>query len=405
MALPVVSLSPVSGKKDSFKKQHTSSERVSFFSKTSDAFGAHLRTDLESYLTLIRRMIQEKCGTTQDLINRIRRTKVSESAHVTPTEFRFTLIKFGITLPQPLVDRVFNVFDSDRSGTMDFDEFAMWIMNSELKPKVKGRADTDVQSHEEKLRDRLVTFMKKNPNTFGMMKKQVSFLEFVSDVTRLGINITEKEARRVFVLFDPEDTGFIEAARLRNWLESGDLELPPRTPAVENTPRLQDSIIKVCGRNSKQMEACFTHIPENQGIRVPYEEFRRCLLSAGLGRNPIDTKQLFLALGGRSGTADIDMLRQNLTPMPALPGGVLNSKIQPSTSISTSRADRRLRDALRKSFKDVKAEIEAADQSGTGFLDTEVLHKILHKLCLPLNIQDFRFIIQQVAIFLVVLSP
>ncbi|RYY79271.1 hypothetical protein EON63_17290, partial [archaeon] len=40
-------------------------------------------------------------------------------------------------ISQVLVDRIFNVFDSDRSGTMDFDEFATWIMNSEFRPAVK----------------------------------------------------------------------------------------------------------------------------------------------------------------------------------------------------------------------------------------------------------------------------
>ena len=40
---------------------------------------------------------------------------------MTPNEFRYTLIKFE-HLATTLVDRIFNVFDSDRSGTMDFDE-------------------------------------------------------------------------------------------------------------------------------------------------------------------------------------------------------------------------------------------------------------------------------------------
>src|SRR5690349_5580851 len=109
-------------------------ERVVWMTRTSDIIGSHLRKDMESYLTLIRRKIQEKCSTTQELITQIRKTKVGEGSFVTPNEFRFTLIKFGLIFPQSLVDRIFAVFDSDRSGTMDFDEFAMWIMNSEFRP-------------------------------------------------------------------------------------------------------------------------------------------------------------------------------------------------------------------------------------------------------------------------------
>jgi hypothetical protein len=42
----------------------TKAERVTWMSKTSDIVGSHLKTDLDSYLTLIRRKIQEKCETT-----------------------------------------------------------------------------------------------------------------------------------------------------------------------------------------------------------------------------------------------------------------------------------------------------------------------------------------------------
>lgn len=58
------------------------------FTRTSDIFGGHIRKDLDSYLALIRRKIQEKCATTQDLIQSIRRNKIGDSGHVTPNEFR-----------------------------------------------------------------------------------------------------------------------------------------------------------------------------------------------------------------------------------------------------------------------------------------------------------------------------
>jgi hypothetical protein len=91
--------------------------------RTSDTLGSCYSTDISSYLNLIVRKITEKCGTCQELMNAIRRVKLSDNSYVTPNEFRYTLIKFGVTLPQTVVDAVFNVFDSDRSGTMDFGEY------------------------------------------------------------------------------------------------------------------------------------------------------------------------------------------------------------------------------------------------------------------------------------------
>jgi hypothetical protein len=71
-----------------------------WMNKTSDVFGSHQKTDIDSHLALIRRKIQERCSTTTELIQTIRRNKISDSIHVTPNEFRFTLIKFGIIFDQ-----------------------------------------------------------------------------------------------------------------------------------------------------------------------------------------------------------------------------------------------------------------------------------------------------------------
>jgi hypothetical protein len=90
-------------------KNGTAAERVVWMTKTSDVVGSHTKTDLDAILTLIRRRIQEKCATTHELIKLIRCYKVSDGAAVTPGEFRFTLIKFGITLDQTVVNQVFQV--------------------------------------------------------------------------------------------------------------------------------------------------------------------------------------------------------------------------------------------------------------------------------------------------------
>jgi len=81
MSLPAI---PSPNKTPGGDKKRTVAERVSWMSRTSDIVGSFTKTDIESYLTLIRRKIQEKVSTTQDLITHIRRNKVGESGHVTP---------------------------------------------------------------------------------------------------------------------------------------------------------------------------------------------------------------------------------------------------------------------------------------------------------------------------------
>jgi Ca2+-binding EF-hand superfamily protein len=383
-------------------KGGTTAERVVWMTRTSDVVGSHMKTDLESYLTLIRRKIQEKCATTMELITQIRRNKIGESGHVTPNEFRFTLIKFGIILPQPLVDRIFNVFDSDRSGTMDFDEFAMWIMNSEFRPAFKTKKKEEIDSPRTFLRKKFQACVTTHSKVFANMKKQVSFLEFVSDINRKGMDLTEREARTVFQTLDPRDTGFVETAVLLRWAESGRLEAytapSADKPSEIKAKSLDELVLKVIGRNSRQLESAFAHIQLGQGVRIPFEEFRRALLNAGVGKNIHDSRQLFNALSGGSNLADIDLFFHSLSPMIIDPSTEVSLKIVPSSNISASRADRHLRDALRKSFKDVKSDIESADSSSSGFIEAETLYRILVKRCMPLTFQDFRFILQQVKI-------
>lgn len=58
---------------------------------------------------------------------------------VTPTEFRYLLLKFGLVLPQEQVDIIFTKFDNDRSGTIDVNEFGDFVMHSDFK--IKGKID------------------------------------------------------------------------------------------------------------------------------------------------------------------------------------------------------------------------------------------------------------------------
>jgi Ca2+-binding EF-hand superfamily protein len=381
----------------------TKAERVTWMSKTSDIVGSHLKTDLDSYLTLIRRKIQEKCETTHELITLIRRSKIGDSKFVTPNEFRFTLIKFGVIIAQPLVDIIFNVFDTDRSGSMDFDEFAMWIMNSEFKPTVTSSTKKQivVESPEENLRKKLKACIAANEDVFMFMKKKISFIEFVSEINRKNMRLTDVEARQIFLKFDPHNTGFVDSETLISWGRSGVIPLQERKPDHSAViPSLQQCINIVSVRNSKQMEKCFSHIPEGAGVRIPFEEFRRCLVQGGLGKNALDSKDLFLALGGDCGTADIDSLFKACKRMhlPENPKGDITSKTPLPSYVNVSRAARRLRDAMRKVFNDVKAEIIAKDTTGSGFINATDLHQIMVRHAMPITFQDFRYIVQQVCV-------
>ena len=406
--------------------------KPNFFVTTTSTHGGFMRTDMDSYLGLIRRMIQQKCATTQDLIQSIRRNKIGESGHVTPNEFRFTLIKFGVILPQALVDKIFTVFDSDRSGTMDFDEFAMWIMNSEFHHhdesadrRVKAQLN---QSEQERLRQKLLVCIEQNKQVFQYMKKSISFMEFISEVNRQSMPLLEREARSIFVIFDPADTGFMDTTKLRHWAATGVVQTPPATAssaaakARRVLPTLQQSISRICGKNSLLLAQCFAHLPRGKGVRLPFEEFRRCLLSNGLGQNAFDTRDFFDILsgsgagagagagagdidglevvgggegGGKGKGASVDMLLDALFVPPPLPEQeVSQKKAKPAFSF-TSHAHRRLREALRKSFKVLKAELEIVDKGNTGWIDAQQFHQLLLKYAMPMTFQDFRYITMQ----------
>ena len=94
-----------------YKSKSVKAVRATFFNKESDTIGSFTKKDIDSYLALVRRKVQEKCANTQELMSRIRAVKLSPGSAVTPNEFRYTLIKFGVILPQIVVDKVFQVFD------------------------------------------------------------------------------------------------------------------------------------------------------------------------------------------------------------------------------------------------------------------------------------------------------
>jgi Ca2+-binding EF-hand superfamily protein len=364
--------------KSNITKSGTVAERIVWMERTSDVVGSYMRDDLESYLALIRRKIQEKCSTTAELINQIRRNKIGDSVHVTPNEFRFTLIKFGVILSQPLVDRVFQVFDSDRSGTMDFDEFATWIMNSEFQPSIK-KSKTKVLtekeskvSTEKSLQNKLLNCVNNYKRIFDDMKEYITFIEFISEVNRANMPLSEREARNIFQLLDREDKGIILSKLFTVYANNGNIDdvynasfHAHANAGVDRNDiaNVKKLIKRVIGHNTRQLENSFSHIKRGNNMRITYEEFRRGLLNAGIGKNMQDIKALFQALGGETeGLISIDHFFDLLEPIVIDANSSISMKRVPTSDISTSRADRRLRDALRKCFKEVKSEIEGYDK-------------------------------------------
>ena len=64
------------------------------------------------------------------------------------------LIKFGVLLSVEVSNLIFQIFDSDRSGTIDFDEFAFWIINSDFKRlDAKIRSRFGVRQHHSKIKN------------------------------------------------------------------------------------------------------------------------------------------------------------------------------------------------------------------------------------------------------------
>ena len=56
----------------------------------------------------------------------ISRLRTAKGGPATQSEFRYTLNKLGIVLPQEMSDRVFSEFDKGNIGSMNFEDFAFW---------------------------------------------------------------------------------------------------------------------------------------------------------------------------------------------------------------------------------------------------------------------------------------
>lgn len=363
--------------------------------RTSDVVGACYKTDIDSYLKLIVRKITEKCNTNQELMSQIRRVKLSEHSYVTPNEFRYTLIKFGVNLSQPVVDAVFNVFDSDRSGTMDFDEFATWIMNADSRPykppPAKGAAAPLTET--EILRQKLNEDIVRHPNTFKYLKNKISFMELVSDVNRMKFALTEKDVRALFVLLDSNENGYVESSNLLHWAKTGEV-LQTKKLSLAASGDLHDAVNAATGRNPKLIAAALKDFPQGNRCMMTFDEFAAVMLKAGVGPNKKNLKALFMAIGGASGYGDIDKLKEFVGPALDYKRHVPEPFKIEVFGASVSNAEKRLREKLRVGYDNLKQSIIQEDRTHTDWIDCEKLLKLINKHTGPTSYADFRLVLK-----------
>lgn len=371
-------------------------EPVTWMSKTSAVHGSFLDTSLDAMTTLVRRKIQERCGSTQLLMSAIRRLKSGETGHVTPNEFRCTLTKFGIIVPQHILETLFNLFDSDRSGTIDFDEFAMWIMNSEFHPAPKAKA-LEVASPEEVIHQKAIKLFQIHPRLLSSLKRKFTYFELCGEVNRLqaGNLMSEDDVRQMFVLLDKQSAGNLDSNCLRRWISEGVFAPFPGSGKPTVVPTVEDAVARLCGKGNNHLVIdCFSNIPRDRGTKMNYDEFRRKLLANGLGNKVSDVQRLFVSLGGATGDADVDLLLRSIQPEPIDPLSAVCIKPKAAPVVPQCRADRRLKDSLRKTYKTLKIALETSADVSSGFIEPDAMWKLLCAHCTALSYDDFRFITQ-----------
>ena len=271
-------------------------------------------------------------------------------------------------------------------------------MNSEFRPAIKGVKKVFIDKNSIII-DSLHAMISTHPNAFSFkfVKRSINFNEFLSEINRLKIDSGDNDIRSLFMKFDIEEKGIVDTERIQTWINSG--KIVSKAAYDESIPpikiSLRDLLVKIGGRTTQNIEKCFTHIPKDRHIKLSLDEFKSCLLSGGMGKNSDEIRQLFVIVGNDPYFIDIDELRKVFpTTAHDLMEEVSAKSIIPAT-VRSRRVDRFIRETIRKSYADVRDEIESFDPDNTGYIGAEDLHKIIVKRCLPLTFQDFRFVLQQ----------
>jgi Ca2+-binding EF-hand superfamily protein len=421
-------------------------------SRTSDIFGSHFCQTIESKLDLIRRKIQERCTTTQELFSALRRIKPGDSRFISLPDFQNVLVKFGVFISKEETKDIFKLFDSQKMGSVDFDAFSRWVTTDSKIILSKQRRVTEnvllPSVGVETVQSRLLKAV--DIVQFGNGSRSIDYMKFLTEFSQIkGVQFSEKELRNIFQLLDCSNVGAIDFYDLVQYSKFGTI------PAVEsakpqvvfdtnNVPSLAVCIYRVCGNNNNTLAKCFSRLPKKSPLKLTFKEFFNYLQTEGLGSNKKDAENLYLALGGDEvKSADIALLldtlktieyqakkdaelliRKSKNKSKVIRESSVNtdeavdseeSKVRglsrastaalcadKEVDLSTMRAERNLREALRKSFAVVKEQLKHADSEHCGFIRPEVLLSIINKYCISICVEDFRFLLQKVRLLLLI---
>lgn len=295
----------------------------------------------------------------------VRMYKSSDNNRVNMSEFRYILVKFGVILPMSTVEAVFRIYDHDNSGSIDFDEFGSWIMNSEYKgggfnprpPKQLPNVSKERKQPSEVLRNKLLQALSEYPTTFERLLSQnaVGYMDFMGDVNRLEMkNLTEKDVREIYLLLDPNNTSQISIQLLKTWYETGVVGRPASTLKRQEKRDVPMGKKPLPPMSAKPFTASLTDGKTN-------------FFKSSTFLRPSTNRDL-----------PSDMVMQ----VPRLPDGL---------GSSVTSANRRLSDCVRKEFRLLKTSVEKnANVDRLGFINSEMLYGLITKYCGTFSKADYK---------------
>jgi Ca2+-binding EF-hand superfamily protein len=146
---------------------------------------------------------------------------LNDNGVVEPDEFAKAIEKIGIQIPtRGDLEMLFNIYDADRSGALDYKEFASGVFGKQTGPPAKfGGAQTasseDPEALALKLRDKLASRGARGiiglQRQFKIMdddnSKSLNKYEFTKAMNDFQLNFSQGEIATLFDYFDVDDNG------------------------------------------------------------------------------------------------------------------------------------------------------------------------------------------------------
>ena len=254
--------------------------------------------------------------------------------------------------------------DHDNSGSIDFDEFANWIMNADYKnmsegPKAKKRTKKSivVVSPQEILRGKVKRAIEEYPQTFERLlsKPTIGYMDFMGDLNRMSMNsLTERDVRELYLLLDPNDTSQIALDLFRDWVYKGIMGRPAST----------------LSRQAKRER------PLGQKPIPP-------MTPKPLTQSVTDGKTAHFKSTSFLRPATNSHVPPELRP-----------SLDPRHGSSVISADRRLKALLSKEFRLLKSSIEKnANIDRVGYISADMLYSLILRYCGMFSMADWKLVL------------